>query len=270
MVSPSQKRILEALFASLRPIARALLRYGIGYKEFASVSKAAFIQEASDEYGLRGRPTNTSRVSAMTGISRKEVAAYRRRNLDGYVADPIAVVPPAVVLQRWFNDERFVDDAGHPKILAFEEESSSFADLVRACTGDHTPGAMRAELKRVGAIVETEDKRLKAVSRYFVPAVASEKLVIGLEDGLMTLASSVAVNSHPDLVGLGHLQQVAGVEGISPEDFQEIKQHARRELMEFLRKFDDYLAGFETVEQAEGEVTQIGIGAYYFELIDGK
>ena len=238
MVSPIQQRILDALFAALRPIARALLRYGIGYKEFASVAKASFIQEASDEYGLRGRPTNTSRVSVMTGISRKEVSAYRARNLDGYVADPIAVVPPAVVLQMWFNDERFVDDKGEPKILAYEGTPNSFADLVRACTGDHTPGAMRAELKRVGSVVETADKRLQAISRYFVPAGASEKLVIGLEDGLMTIASTVAVNSHPDLVGLGNLQQVSGVDGISPDDFPEIRQHARQELMELMVKLD--------------------------------
>ena len=53
-----QRQILDALLVALRPLARALLRVGIGYREFAEMSKTAFVDVATTDYGLRGRPTN--------------------------------------------------------------------------------------------------------------------------------------------------------------------------------------------------------------------
>ncbi|MCZ6809330.1 MAG: DUF6502 family protein, partial [Proteobacteria bacterium] len=58
-----QRQILDALLVALRPLARALLRAGIGYREFAEISKTAFVGIATKDYGLRGRPTNISRVA---------------------------------------------------------------------------------------------------------------------------------------------------------------------------------------------------------------
>ena len=68
-----QRQILDAFFVILRPIAKILLRCGIGFREFVEVAKAAFVDVASSDYGLRGRPTNISRVAVMTGLTRKEV-----------------------------------------------------------------------------------------------------------------------------------------------------------------------------------------------------
>ncbi|MFQ5549243.1 MAG: DUF6502 family protein, partial [Woeseia sp.] len=65
-----QRQILDALLVAIRPLARALLRVGIGYREFAEISKAAFVDIATKDYGLRGRPTNISRVAVMTGLTR--------------------------------------------------------------------------------------------------------------------------------------------------------------------------------------------------------
>lgn len=66
MQDKTQKQILKAFFLVLRPIAKILLRYGIGYREFAEVVKSALVDVATDEYGIRGRPTNISRVAVMT------------------------------------------------------------------------------------------------------------------------------------------------------------------------------------------------------------
>lgn len=66
MSSPVQKKILDALLMTLRPLARALLRSGIGYREFSDMAKVAFVNVAADDYGLRGRATNTSRIAVIT------------------------------------------------------------------------------------------------------------------------------------------------------------------------------------------------------------
>jgi len=60
-----KKQILDAFFVVLRPIARILLRYGIGFREFAEIAKSAFVDVATTEHGIRGRPTNISRVAVV-------------------------------------------------------------------------------------------------------------------------------------------------------------------------------------------------------------
>ena len=66
-----QQEILRGMLLVLRPMARILLRFGIGFKEFNEVAKAAFVDVASADFGIRGRPTNISRVAVMTGLTRK-------------------------------------------------------------------------------------------------------------------------------------------------------------------------------------------------------
>jgi hypothetical protein len=80
MQDTAKNNVLSALLKALRPIARFLMKSGIGYREFAEISKSAFVDVATSDYGLRGRPTNISRVAVMTGLTRKEVKRLREKN----------------------------------------------------------------------------------------------------------------------------------------------------------------------------------------------
>ncbi len=61
------KSALNACERWLRPIARWLLRSGVTWKEFADLARGVFVVTASEEFGIRGRPTNVSRVALLTG-----------------------------------------------------------------------------------------------------------------------------------------------------------------------------------------------------------
>jgi len=69
--------MLKACRAMLRPIVRLLLKNGVMWKEFAEVSKNVYVDVAGSEYGISGRQTNASRVSILTGLSRREVKRQR-------------------------------------------------------------------------------------------------------------------------------------------------------------------------------------------------
>ncbi|MDZ7771005.1 MAG: DUF6502 family protein [Woeseiaceae bacterium] len=155
-----QRQILNALLQVLRPLARALLRAGIGYREFAEISKAAFVDIATQDYGLRGRPTNISRVAVMTGLTRKEVRRLRDKSAAGEETVVLRSAPMAIILHRWFTEDSFIDEHGLPLALPFESSdgSPSFSGLVRRFGGDVPPGAMRTELKRIKAV--DEDRRV--------------------------------------------------------------------------------------------------------------
>ena len=80
---------LSASRRLLEPVVRLLLRSGITWKEFAEVAKTAFVQVATDEYGIRGRPTNLARVAILTGINRREVARQRQLTESDQPAQPV-------------------------------------------------------------------------------------------------------------------------------------------------------------------------------------
>ena len=61
----------------LKPIVRLTLWFGLGYSEFSVAAKRVFVEVASQDYGVRGRPANISRISAKTGLPRKLVTNYR-------------------------------------------------------------------------------------------------------------------------------------------------------------------------------------------------
>ena len=148
----SKNVVLLALLKALRPVARFLMKSGIGYREFSEIGKSAFVDVATSDYGLRGRPTNISRVAVMTGLTRKEVRRLRDKISSGKQVDMARVIPPAEILSRWHSDSEFLDSAGRPLTLEFDGATPSFAGLVKKYGGDIPPGAMRTELKRVGAV----------------------------------------------------------------------------------------------------------------------
>src|SRR4026207_1165475 len=76
-----QTRVLRAVYSTLRPITRLLIRFGITYSQFSEISKIAFVVEANREKDTNGRPLNASRISVKTGISRKEVRRIRQLKL---------------------------------------------------------------------------------------------------------------------------------------------------------------------------------------------
>ncbi|MBL0900763.1 MAG: hypothetical protein IBJ17_18960, partial [Reyranella sp.] len=69
--------VLAACRLLLRPLARLLIKSGVPWREFADLSKLSFVEVATREFGIRGRPTNVARVSILTGINRREVARLR-------------------------------------------------------------------------------------------------------------------------------------------------------------------------------------------------
>ena len=91
----THERIRKVLAGVLAPLARTLLRCGVSYTEFAELSKRAFVDAASKDYGVRNRPTNIARVAVMTGLTRKEVSRIRREGKKGRARSQLDATLPA-------------------------------------------------------------------------------------------------------------------------------------------------------------------------------
>ncbi|MEO8445228.1 MAG: DUF6502 family protein, partial [Gammaproteobacteria bacterium] len=99
--------VVQTCRVILRPIASLLLKCGMTWREFAEVSKGVFVAVASEDYGLNGRPTNVSRVSILTGVSRKEVARVR-----DLIANEAAPLPNKTTDATRMAGRRWVDALG--------------------------------------------------------------------------------------------------------------------------------------------------------------
>jgi hypothetical protein len=269
-----QTRMLGSLYACLVPIARILLRYGITYRQFAEIGKAAFVREAFAETDVRGRRANGSRVSVRTGLSRKEVRRLREKVLKvpGALEDSHAdhSGPPARVLHAWHSDPRFLDAEGLPRAIKLDGDESSFSTLVRAVAGDVPSGAVRAELKRAGAIAETSDGRLLPTKRYYVPGNVDEKAITVMSGMLFPLAAGIDHNSRPGRTADGFIQRFAFSDGLSAESVPAFRAWSRREAVRFIESVDDWIAENESpgksASHRHGGLPVIsGVGVFYYE-----
>jgi len=243
------------------------MKAGIGFREFSEISKCAFVDVATTDYGLRGRPTNISRVAVMTGLTRKEVKRIRDKISAGLDSRALRVIPPAEILEKWHSDPNFLDAHGRPLVLGFDGPDPSFNSLVKKYGGDIPPGAMRTELKRVGAVEEYEDGRLRVVKRYFRPFDRDEQLERALGQALYGMAITINHN-------LGESPQNSWVERlaystkIKADDTTRVRRIAQDRAAEFVESIDDLFSAYETIhsdEEADAASAIVGVGVYYFE-----
>ena len=186
--------VVQTCRVLLRPIASLLLKCGMTWREFAEVSKGVFIAAASNDYGLNGRPTNVSRVSILTGVSRKEVARVRAL-LDAQTPPlPNKTTDATRLLSGWHQDPDFVTSAGEPRVLPAEGSRSSFASLWTRYGGDVPLTSMRKELERAGAVTVLPDGSLRAERRYFMPVSFDPQWILNAGSMLRDLGSSISHN----------------------------------------------------------------------------
>lgn len=245
------------------------MKAGIGYREFAEIAKCAFVDVATSDYGLRGRPTNISRVAVMTGLTRKDVKRLRDKISAGTQIDMTRVIPPAEIIEKWHTDPEFVDATGRPKELNFDGSEPSFAGLVKKYGGDIPPGAMRTELKRVGALDENDRGDLIVIKKYFRPVDQDDQLKRALSQALYGLALTIDHN-------LGETDEQSWVERLAfstrirANDSSRVRRISQDRASEFVESVNDLFSAYETIysdEEADSPstTTTVGVGVYYFE-----
>ncbi len=272
--------ILSGVRSLMRPLARFLLRSGIGFKEFASICKLAFVEVATSDYGIRGRPTNISRVAVMTGLTRKEVKAVREKieqgSEEGLWLGKLNL--PTQILHYWHNDPDFCEKPGNPKAIPFSNGYPSFSDLVRKYAGDIPPGAMRVELARAGAIVETSDSKLLATKINYIPEKLDATFVRSMFFALGNLANTLVHNANVSYRGddsrFRKFERYVWTARISPTDAEELRDLAVKRATKLLTELDEWIgereqlrigeAG-ENAPEEEMADSGYGLGIYFIE-----
>ena len=275
MRSHIQDALLSALESILKPTVKLLLQSGIGYSEFVAVAKSVFVQVATDEYKRRGRPANFSQVSAMTGISRKEVSRIRKPTTDDRWTPSMESTPVNTVLHEWHFDPDFSDGSGKAKPLPFEGPLS-FSTLVSRYVGDIPPGAMRSTLQKAGVLTQHADGSVSVSQQFFYSRVFNEDFVRGAAFSIgnlgSTLVHNAAVHQRTDISNekkreLGRLERVIWSEHLSEEGIARFKAWVDEVAPRFLDEGNKVIGEGELPKKAWSTRAPraIGVSFYYFE-----
>ena len=265
MTIPIQKKVLRSVFLMLKPLARMLLRSGIGYREFAEVAKSAFVHEASVGYGIRSRVTNMSRVAIMTGLSRREVKRIRSQNDSDLLTMPMDS-PASEVLSQWYTNSLFLDSSGAPRVLPLSGSDGCFADLVSQFAGDIPVGAMKTELLRVGAVEEDSGGNLRALKRNYLPPNLDDRLEMSLREIIRPALETLANNCDPERSGQLFYQRVTSACGVGKSDIPQLRELLHEELNRAEGPLDGITASFvPKTDELQSDI-EAGVALYYFEM----
>lgn len=269
MENIDQAALQHACRTLLKPIVSFLMKCGMTAREFNDIAKSAYVEVASDEYGIKGRPTNVSRVSLLTGISRKEVKRQRELLREALRPPEGKTTDATRLLSGWHQDPDFLDESGQARPLPAEGAGLSFAELCRRYAGDIPATTMMKELKRVGAVEETPDGLLAARRRYYMPIQFDTQWIMNAGSVFADLGDNINHNLISDADNPSRFLGRASEESIDASAVPEFNAFVENHGQRFLEQVDEWLAAHRSNKSVPAGGGQVRLGTGLF-LIQGK
>jgi len=265
MESNAQRQIiLRACGRILEPIVRLLLKAGITWKDFADLAKAKFVEVATDEFGIKGRPTNVSRVAILTGLDRREVHRLRASKRSEGEDPPPGMSRATQVLAAWFNDPVFRSRDEKPRDLPFDAGTDSFSELVKRYAPGIPPVAMAKELKAAGAVADLPGGMLRVLKRQYVPTELDGEKIRLWGDGLHSLGVTLEHNLLRNGEEQPRFERRAISLNVDPAAVPAFQKMLEAEGQAFLVQTAEWLTRHGADSTSSGGI-RLGVGLYHIE-----
>jgi hypothetical protein len=249
----------------LRPVVSLVMKCGMTWKEFADLAKLAFVEVATEEFGIRGRQTNVSRVSILTGISRKEIARQRKRLASADETLSTKTNDATRLLSGWHQDPKYLDAKGSPMPLVERGPAPSFEALFQRYGGDTPFQTLLKELKAAGSIAGDDAGRLVATRRYHMPAPMSEENIRLFGSNLFEHGRTLERN----ITGRAEQRRFEGLavdDRVQPAAAKEFSRFLNERGQQFLEEIDDWLARHRAnAVDSDSVPIRLGVGLYAIE-----
>jgi hypothetical protein len=263
----TQNAIYAAILRVLRPLIRLLLRHGVPFGTFADLAKRVYVEVALEEFGIPGRKQTHSRVSILTGLSRKEVLRVTRLDRPDDTETSDRYQRAARVISGWLRDGRYGDGTGNPAALPMEGDGPTFPELVKAHSGDVPARAVLDELVRVGAAERTEDGKVCLQARAYIPVAGDEEKVEILGTDASFLIGTIDHNLQA-APGKAFFQRKTMYDNLPAEAVEELRKDLAMRAERFLEQADRKLAERDRDVNPKATGTgrrRAGIGIFWFE-----
>jgi len=218
-------RVLGGL---LRPLIRALISQGVTAPAFYRLVKRVYVEVAEDEFGLDGKRVTDSRISVLTGVHRRDVAALRggARDEDAALRNKVTLITS--VVGRWLASEATTDPGGQPLALPRAgEDGPSFERLVASINRDVRPRTVLDEMLRQNLVTaDAETGMLSLNAKAFVgPEDMDQRIYFfgeNVGDHLAAAVDNLLAEEPP------HLERAVFYNRLTPGSVDRIEAEARR------------------------------------------
>lgn len=215
---PKDEALTEALSRLLAPLARLCLAKGVTFAATEELLKQTFVQEADALQPGAPEHGKVSRISTVTGISRREVTRLTRSgSLVKQAKHPLA----AEVFARWTTDPKLKGQDGEPRALKRQGPAPSFETLAQSITRDVHPRSMLDELVRLGIARHDEQSDCVSLLRSdFVPGNNSSQILAFLGENVGDHLDAAVANVMHE--GSRHHEQAVFADELSAESIAEL------------------------------------------------
>ncbi len=264
-LSRKSVELRKALDRILPMFVRIVLRCGVSWPELQVKLMRAFVDVATHEYGIKGRPTNIARTAALTGISRQTVkkirdtkngnpAEYGTRDI-GYLSE---------VLASWHYESPYCGNGNGPIAIPFDAKvGPCFKKLVAIQRRDIPATTVFKELVKVGAVTEDYEMMLRVHTQdYMPPGLTVEQIKrFGevVRDFLSTIGHNMLTDKPPT-----RRRETRVTQEIPKEHKGAAEMFIRERSDKLVHEVNEHLMRLKAAAEAREtqECFRLGLGAY--------
>ena len=252
----------------LRPLVKILLRNQVSVWEFIDQIKDTYVEVAEKDFAIEGKKNTVSRISVITGLSRKDVLRIKTAMENNNHEDSQAKQNKAgSVLTGWLKDKDFTDSKGNAVALPQSGEIS-FDTLVKRYGGDITTRAVLDELIRNGNVVKNAQSGLLELKTFgYIPERNLEKMQVMSKcarDFFETISHNLERDGHD-----AFFQRQLAYTELPKSLVDEFREFSKEKSLEHLFELNRWLAEHKQKLSPEDtkdrELYRAGLGIYYIQ-----
>jgi len=259
--------ILAAYKRLLRPLIRILIRNGISFGEFDELAREVYVEVAASSDRPGNKNEAGDRIALLTGLPRAEVdrvIAQRGKQQAAYTSN---LHRTASLLSGWHTDPLFTGPYGLPLDVPFEGPGDkTFSALVKRYSGDIAASTMLEELLHAGVVAETEDGRIKVLTRTYLPSTDAPESLDRLGYAVRDFVETIDFNRQEESPNKRLLERTVRADnGVRLSDLPEFRDYVRERGQFLLEEIDDWLSKHDPAGDSEDEpIVDTGVGIFHF------
>ena len=250
----------EALERLMTPMAQLCLARGLTFAVVEEMFKHAFVEAARSAQSASTGHRDISRVSAATGLTRREVT---RISQEVHARAALRPSPATQIFTRWMSSRRLHDKLGNPRPLKRQGRSPSFEALAQSVTRDVHPRTLLDELCRLGlAEFDEQSDTVSLVRDSFVPRKDQARMFgfLGhnVGDHMAAAVANVLADTPP------HIEQAVFADELSAESLTAVRSLVAKQWKGFLAGLVPELEALIAADAEAGRLAdrRVRIGMY--------
>jgi Family of unknown function (DUF6502) len=258
--------LLDAMQALLEPLAALAVARGLSFASVDELLRAAFVAAAHAAHSGLPEHRRVSRISAATGIHRREVTRLTQR-APRATANTRSV--PSEVFARWTTAPEYLDAKRRPRVLPRVGPAPSFEALAQSVTRDMHPRSVLEELLRLGmAGHDAAADTVAPLRNAFVPRADRARmdafLGANVGDHLRAAVANVLGGRS------AHFEQALFADGLGEASLQQLRERVATQWRTLTAELVPVLEGMVAADAGlpDGERRRVRVGLYSFSAGD--